>query len=198
MWHTLLTAVHPWNMSRRIYPAASCFWLWRNQLLLFFLRSLSSFVPSCTRSSLMSSSTRWWNRWFQHLSIVLPKFTVQRRPSLASWCSTKFTIRSICTKGWWSRRFHWHLWSLSHNSDQAFIPEPCYLKPVWSPVLFSYCCFVRQELPHQQTSFINLSEWSMWRRSEVIDVFLWPQSVSAISVSGLCNVEWHSVVFLAG
>lgn len=132
----------------------------------FLLRSLSSFVPSCTLSSLMSSSMRWWNRWFQHLSIVLPKFTVQRRPSLASWCSTKSTIRSICTKGWWSRWFHWHLWSLSHNSDRAFIPEPCYLKPVWSPVLFSYGCFVRHELPHQHTSFINLSEWSMWKGAQ--------------------------------
>lgn len=132
----------------------------------FLFRSLSSFVPSCTRSSLMSSSMRWWNRWFQHLSIVLPKSTVQRRPSLASWCSTKFTIRSICTKGWWSRWFHWHLWSLSHDSDQAFIPKPCYLKPVWSPILFSYGCFVRHELPHQQTSFINLSEWSMGKGAQ--------------------------------
>lgn len=149
-------------MSWRIYPVASCFWLWGEtlektlctlncwlMLPSFLLRSLLSFVPSSTRSSLMSSLTRWWSRWFQHLSVVRQKYMAQRRPSLASWCSKKSTTRSSCARGWWSGWFHWNLQLLSQSSDQEFVPEPCPLRAVWSLSLFSHCCFGQCEHPHQ-------------------------------------------------
>lgn len=128
------------------------------------LRSLSSFVPSSTRSSLMSSLTRWWSRWFQHLSVVRPRYTVRRRPSLASWCSKKSTTRSGCARGWWSRWFHRDLQLLPHSSDQEFVPEPCHLRPVWSHSLFSHCCFGQCEHPHPLISLINLWERSVRKR----------------------------------
>lgn len=175
-WHTLR---HPSNMSWRIYPVASCFWLWGGTLEKTHagthcalcaanfrttpfspFRSPSSFVPSSTRSSLTSSLTRWWSRWFQRLSVVRPQYTVQRRPSLVSWCSKRSTTRSPCARGWWSRWFHWNLQLLSPSSDQEFVPEPCHLRLMWSHSLFSHCCFGQCEHPHPLISLIKL-----WERS---------------------------------